>query len=93
VFSTGLRVDEGRTPASGESASRAKKIPHGPTEWAREGKFTLLECSQDSSRALSEADSHKTVRLVIGEVGEEMEGGLKSVWETLTRTPVDLTWK
>jgi len=41
----------------------------------------------------TEADSHKTVRLIIGEVAEEVEGDLKSVWETLTRTPVDLTWK
>ena len=34
----------------------AKKIPHGPTEWAREGKFALLERSQDSSGALSEPE-------------------------------------
>jgi hypothetical protein len=44
-------------------------------------------------RTATEADSHKTVRLIIGEIAEEVEGDLKSVWETLTRTPVDLTWK
>jgi hypothetical protein len=47
----------------------------------------------DHVRTATEADSHKTVRLVIGEAAEEVEGDLKSVWETLTRTPVDLTWK
>jgi hypothetical protein len=38
----------------------------------------------DHVRTATEADSHKTVRLVIGEVAEEVEGDLKSVWETLT---------
>jgi hypothetical protein len=59
LFSTGLRVDEGVRQCLARVPSRAKKIPHGPTEWAREGKFTLLECSQDSSRALSEAERAK----------------------------------
>ena len=27
-----------------------------------------------------------------GELRQDVEGNLKSVWETLTRTPVDLTW-
>jgi hypothetical protein len=38
----------------------------------------------DHVRTATEADSHKTVRLVIGEAAEEVEGDLKSVWETLT---------
>ena len=37
----------------------------------------------DHVRTASEADSHKTVRLVIGEAAEEVEGDLKSIWETL----------
>ena len=37
----------------------------------------------DHVRTATEADSHKTVRLVIGEAAEEVEGDLKSIWETL----------
>ena len=33
----------------------------------------------DHVRTATEADSHKTVRLVIGEAAEEVEGDLKSV--------------
>ena len=40
--------------------------------------------NRDHVRTATEADSHKTVRLIIGEAAEEVEGDLKSVWETLT---------
>jgi hypothetical protein len=58
---------------------------------------------QDASRArephvrtASESGPNK-VTLVMdtwegGGFGPDLEGNLKSVWETLTRTPVDLTW-
>jgi hypothetical protein len=43
--------------------------------------------------AASEVDGHNMVRLVMDAGShQEVEGNLKSVWETLTRTPVDLTW-
>ena len=34
----------------------------------------------DHVRTATEADGHKTVRLVIGEAAEEVEGDLKSIW-------------
>jgi hypothetical protein len=47
-------------------------------------------------RTASESGPNK-VTLVMdtwqgGGFGPDVEGNLKSVWETLTRTPVDLTW-